>query len=302
MNKLVFFSIIILLFSFCKNNSDKSESTEQNVTNKDLTPIDVVTSFIENLGKQKFNDAFDLQKNPNWKNYDKFISDKAFGGISQTTINKIEQKPDEKDKAVIFVDASYFDPINGDNKFEQKFFLQKFSGEWKIVDMKVTKTTKLKSEEENNFDNFLAEFKTLSFPIKINPEKDYTECFNTKYTEFIIAERFWKIGKFKINNEYNVVLTVEPSDITADCNIRIYDNKGKIIDQKSILFEGGDEGYVTKSFIVINSDLSISVQEEFSQAGYYDEETGEYHENSNSKKTITNSFYQITSSGKIIEK
>jgi len=107
-------------------------------------PYDEVTTvkiFIQQLGNRNYKVAYDLSKVKAWGDYAHFSSTAAFGGIIQTRIDIIEQLPNETGKAVVYVEAFYADEVNGNNNFKQKFYLQQFGNNWKIVGMKLVQKT-----------------------------------------------------------------------------------------------------------------------------------------------------------------
>lgn len=131
------------------NESEKLQKNETGHNSEDYKNLDapaVVKLFVESLGHKDFKTAHYLQKVEKWGSYNQFSSTKAFGGITETIINRIEQLPDENEKAVVFIDAFYYDPVNGDNRLEEKFYLEKFDDGWKITDLKVL-SLKLNSDE-----------------------------------------------------------------------------------------------------------------------------------------------------------
>ncbi len=126
-------------------HDDKVESKAEEADLKiELTEatsaIENVELFVKDLGEKNLAAAFKRQKNKTWGDYKHFSSLKAFGGIWDTQIIDIEQKPDEKGKAVVYAEILYKDEINGDKTFTQNFYLQKFDGNWRITDMKLVKS------------------------------------------------------------------------------------------------------------------------------------------------------------------
>jgi hypothetical protein len=142
MKRIAIFLIIFSIFFSCKNENKKTDNTSENTTESQtiLEPIDIVNLFVESLGKKDFETAYNLQKVESWGNYEKFSSTSSFGGINATSINEIKKLDDEEGKTVIYVDAYYYDPINGNNQYKQNFYLEKINEEWKITKLKVVDT------------------------------------------------------------------------------------------------------------------------------------------------------------------
>ncbi len=144
---ILFFGVVI---SSCNNNSNNNNGTEKNITQTELQPIEVVKLFINSLGSKDFKTAYNLQKVGSWGDYQQFSSTKAFGGINATAINKIKEIEVNSKNAKIYVDAYYYDPVNGNNRFQQYFYLTKIGDEWKIEKLEQTINSTKKLEEEIN--------------------------------------------------------------------------------------------------------------------------------------------------------
>lgn len=142
-NLFKFFISVILITAFnCNKTNNTSFESENN-------PQSVVKSFIEDLGKKDFQSAYNKTRVEKWGTFENFSSNKAFGGINATLINEIKQKPDENNNAIVYVDAYYYDPINGDNQFKEKFYLRQFGGDWKIIDLKIVDSGKTQKNNSN---------------------------------------------------------------------------------------------------------------------------------------------------------
>jgi hypothetical protein len=170
MRKQIHFLVIAILIiaASCDRPVNQQNQQTDGISND---PKTVVKNFIENLGQKDFQSAFDKTQVEKWGSFENFSSKKAFGGINATSINVIKQEPDENNNAIVFVDAYYYDPTNGDNRFKEKFYLKQFGGEWKIVDLKIIGTDKKNNEENNsslssNLD-FMKKFKD-KYPNEVN--------------------------------------------------------------------------------------------------------------------------------------
>lgn len=194
----------------CKSNDNKNDEVVSENQNTQLSePIEVVKLFIESLGKKDFQTAYNLQKIDSWGTFNDFSSTKAFGGINATSINEIKQLPDENGKSVIFVDAYYYDPVNGDNRFEENFYLQKINDEWKITDFKIVST---KSSTNSDFETFLALFDKIQLPFDGSRQnlreneitEDFKERFIYKYDNDLKSDNsiLTTVCKFDIQNKY----------------------------------------------------------------------------------------------------
>lgn len=150
MRKTLIISILFPFILSCSSSNYENNSSDESYITEvakefDNTEIGTVKAFINDLGNQNYQAAYEKSKVKAWGNFEKFNSTKAFGGIVKTRINKIEQNPNENGKAVIYVEAFYSDAVNGNNSYKQKFFLQEFGNNWKIVGMKLVGSSKAKN-------------------------------------------------------------------------------------------------------------------------------------------------------------
>lgn len=144
MKNLFSFILVISLYSCGSGsyddinyeNTDYESSALETVIDAS-TETSTVQSFVSALGNSDYQSAYDLTKVKAWGSFEKFSSTKAFGGITSTRIDKIEQLPNEDGKSVVYVEAFYADQVNGNANFKQKFYLQQFGADWKIVKMKL---------------------------------------------------------------------------------------------------------------------------------------------------------------------
>jgi len=161
MKQLFFAFIISFFFAACGGEaSDSKTETSDKVAEKKteteektdpkpdektdekaeiLSPLETVRAFVSELGDKNFEAAFARQSVKKWGDFKQFSSLKAFGGIWSTDIIDIEERPAQGGKAVVFAKVSYKDEVNGDDVFEQNFYLEKKAGKWTITDMKLVK-------------------------------------------------------------------------------------------------------------------------------------------------------------------
>ncbi len=215
LKRIILISLLIPFLTACGNNSNN-----QNTINEDIkaeeTALDVVKIFVESLGKKDFETAYNLQQNTKWNDYEKFSSTKSFGGINATSINEIRKEDDENGKSVIYVDAYYYDPVNGDNQFKQKFYLQEIDNQWKIVDLKIVEIVGSNKSKNNEFENFLALFINCNLPYPDNFNSQDTKISEEYVKKYITANEELEMdsygdgviaqGKFKIDNKYYGVI------------------------------------------------------------------------------------------------
>ncbi len=112
----------------------------------------VVTKFINYLGKQQFQAAYELQSIDNWGDANFFASEKSFGGVKTTQIYSTQVESEDEQEATISVDYFSEDPTNDPNTikrlelpcegstglvYRQLFNLKKSGGQWKIVGTKL---------------------------------------------------------------------------------------------------------------------------------------------------------------------
>ena len=119
------------------NNSTKKYTNKNNEYDYSNTPLAVTKNFILDLGNQKFHSAYLKTNNPSWGNYDWFKSTKAFGGINKTQINDIYVVSNNNYEACIYVKFYSYDPYNQNGRYTEHIYLKKYSGNWKIVKIKV---------------------------------------------------------------------------------------------------------------------------------------------------------------------
>ena len=150
-------ALFCLLFSLIICQSCKNKESNESVENDSIqsqkeipnNPVELTTYFIKSLGNKEFDNAFKCAKVNAWGNLEQFSSTKAFGGITSTEIHQIIQEPDQNEQAVVYVEATYYDSVNGDRLFKQRFYLSKFSGEWRILKLETIESSKLNAQEQS---------------------------------------------------------------------------------------------------------------------------------------------------------
>ena len=147
--------IIAVILIFVVFNNDKSTSkiladstkTQQNTkpekTNENLnkpientslsTPDGAARSFVNALGRQDFQQAWELRGGTKWGPYNKFSSVKGYGGISKTFVYDCYVINNEGNTSTVYIDYDSFDPYNRDGRYKQYFKMKKFyDGTWYV--------------------------------------------------------------------------------------------------------------------------------------------------------------------------
>ncbi len=96
-------------------------------------PKNLVVSFINDLGSQRFRSAFDKTKNPIWPSYKHFSSTQAYGGITSTEIYNSSLILNDGKNAQVFIHYYAKDPANKSRSYKQDFYLKRINGNWKII-------------------------------------------------------------------------------------------------------------------------------------------------------------------------
>jgi uncharacterized protein (TIGR02145 family) len=138
--KLIKLSCAILIIANFNMMFAQAQNNNNSLTGNNAEST--VRAFIVALGKQDYQAAYQFT-NGIWGNYEKFSAKNAFGGITRTTIEKIKQMPDQNGKSVIYVEALYYDPVNGDIRVSENFMVGKISSKWYITGLKVLKVVTL---------------------------------------------------------------------------------------------------------------------------------------------------------------
>lgn len=122
-----------------------------------------VRDFIKHLGQKELSEAYQLQKNPKWKDQANFnSSEKGFGGITKTKIYSTEKIYAKNNQAKVFIKYIAFDPSNDLEKinkfkrycdeagviYDQYFFLEKIDKTWYITNSELIDSS---CEGKNNY-------------------------------------------------------------------------------------------------------------------------------------------------------
>lgn len=190
--------------------------------NANTSPVKTVKEFLQFLDGQP-QKAFELTNNPAWGSKEKFCSEKAFGAIDQVNILKLKKLPDENNLACVSALVEIFDFKNGHGRFEEKLFLEKQKGNWKIVKLKVLKAEKINLPSKElllkHFDEQV-EGSTLYYSeMRYYPGKftdtEYEEClikrtestqynYNTNYAIYQYKDNVWHMVKNGNRNDLKI--------------------------------------------------------------------------------------------------
>lgn len=147
--------IIALILIFVVFNNEKSSSkiladsikAEQNritekadkivkkpIENTSLnTPDGAARSFVNALGRQDFQQAWELRGGTKWGPYSKFSSVKGYGGISKTFVYESTVISENGNTSTVYIDYDSFDPFNKDGRYKQYFTMKKsYDGTWYV--------------------------------------------------------------------------------------------------------------------------------------------------------------------------
>jgi hypothetical protein len=125
---------IALTLIFIINNQNLNAQNEA---------FNLVKSFIEDLDKKDFKSAYEKVNITSWGDYKQFSSAKAFGSITWAKLFEIREENDIDGLTGIYVDAEYLDPVNGNARYKEKFYVAKIGSDLKIVKFKLVKKDKL---------------------------------------------------------------------------------------------------------------------------------------------------------------
>ncbi len=257
----------------CNSNDDNNTSDNtQNIDNQQDTPLKTVRLFIESLNEQDFVTAYNLQQISQWGDINNFSSKNAFGGITSVEINAINNEPDENGYSVVFVDASYTDPTNGDNRYKEKFYLKKIDDNWIIVDFKLIEVVG-NNTVNSEFDQFFGLFTEIQLPYSTDFENStgndipfiFVDAYFNRPTDLEIPDytNVSTIGKFKINNDYGYIFHINNEE--QNIYLFIMDRNGTY---KSHLLIGQKYTDAVEEVIIsstINSEMNITTTEKDSK-------------------------------------
>ncbi len=183
---LIFASLLLVAVLAGCGSSGETENEATGDDSRTTIPISLYTAdtpdgalnlFLEKLGSRDYAGAFELQKNKAWGvTVDKFSSPKAFGGVVKTSVLTMYPAKDEARKKMIYAEITYQDEVNGDKTFKQKFYLQSFGGQWKIVDMKVVKS----KDDKGGSDDIYGDYSYHFDEVIVNAYLKITKISDTK--------------------------------------------------------------------------------------------------------------------------
>lgn len=118
-----------------ENNSGKlAEATKGNENFGKAS--DIVTAWIESLGKRDFQAAYDLMTPSLSKGYDAFTSTSRYGGITKTLLHSSETVSSSGCNYVVIASYDSYDPYNRDGKFTERFYVNNCNGVWQITNIR----------------------------------------------------------------------------------------------------------------------------------------------------------------------
>lgn len=278
------------MLSSCSNRTNENTTVNENSTEKELQPIEVVELFINSLGDKDFETAYDLQNVKSWGDYQQFSSTKSFGGINATAINEITEIEENTEDAKIYVDAYYYDPVNGDNRFQQYFHLKKFDNKWKIEKLEQTTGTNKNPEEQISeilsqytfFDNSVSQSKnentiySYSLP---NTDKLYIVFTSNEYFGGHFSYSYMSVFVFnianKLKNKFAKSYEIHSNfgsyaPDKESLNIYEFDNEFIILIDWGYTQNGITEVFSSMYYIKNNNLLDIgNIQTHFDNLGMY---------------------------------
>lgn len=161
---IIFILLLFVLIYFLFLNNDTPSNLNSNVSNKDSVnkelalkekELDIkekelkqnldkskppnydeasnqINKWINFLGQQDFNSAYNMLS-PNIRgSYSKFSSKKSYGGITKTTVFSCETVYSSGCIFEVIAEYESIDPYNRNGKFKQKFFINNCDGYWVI--------------------------------------------------------------------------------------------------------------------------------------------------------------------------
>jgi len=213
-------------------------------------PLKLVKSFIKDLDRQDFKSAYEKVNISAWGDYNQFSSDKAFGSIISAKLFEIREENDITGLTGIFVDAEYLDPVNGNARYKEKFYVEKKNNQLKIVKLKLIKKEKLPetrlhpsdsdcqkffSETNQGLEKGKGDFTFINYSFtglhesecfvmhKIVPEVSGTSCMETDEVGFLCFRD--KAGKWTLSSISGLYGDLEFFDFDNDSIAEICDNE-----------------------------------------------------------------------------
>jgi uncharacterized protein YgiM (DUF1202 family) len=102
-----------------------------------------VDKFLTYIDRGSYGIAYGLSDNPNWKSLDWFSSAIAYGAVVGIDVKEVRLESSEGAEALVYARYYAEDPTNKTGTYEQRFYLDGSSGDWRI------RKTKLISFEED---------------------------------------------------------------------------------------------------------------------------------------------------------
>lgn len=119
-----------------ENDNPSGSGNSNNNQAKDIfsttTPEDAARSFVNALGQQNFNIAWEIIGGNSWGAYSKFSSTKGYGGISKTYIYECKKISENGNNSTVYIDYDSYDPYNNDGRYKQNFIMKKSYDGWHI--------------------------------------------------------------------------------------------------------------------------------------------------------------------------
>ncbi len=118
--------MFITIYSITKNGKIKINQA-----------ADIVEDFLSKLNPQEIAQAYDLQKNTKWGDFQHFSSPNAFGNINNVNILEMRIDSIADDKTFVYTYAEYIEKDNFNSSIKQIFTVEPVNNKLFITDMKV---------------------------------------------------------------------------------------------------------------------------------------------------------------------
>jgi len=123
-------------YDLLKNLKHKYQEENSSHSGNFPQALETVKNWITALGKQDFSTAYYTMSPKARGDYNKFISTKAYGGISKTNIHSVDVTSSSGCYYEVVAVYDSYDPSNRDGKFTQKFEVSNCDGSWLITSVK----------------------------------------------------------------------------------------------------------------------------------------------------------------------
>lgn len=117
-------------------NTQESNNNSGSQSGNSTEASELVKNWITALGKQDFSTAYNMMTPKARGDYHKFISTKAYGGITKTNIHSVDVTSSSGCYYEVVAVYDSYDPSNRDGKFTQKFEVSNCDGSWLITSVK----------------------------------------------------------------------------------------------------------------------------------------------------------------------